>query len=205
MRDLLEPWIRAGDVAGAATVTYPGSPLLAMRLLRPVDRLTFCEPHPAVAKALAGAVARDKRVNIVRRDGYDTLLAWAPPPERRGLVLIDPPFEAGDEFARLATALVAAWRKWPTGVFLAWYPRKDLPAIARFHQQLVAGGLRRMLAIDFDVAAPTREGKLAGCGLLAINPPFTLETEARILLPWLVLRLARGRGAGWRAAWIAGE
>ena len=205
VRELLAPWMTVAGIGESLPETYPGSPVIAQRLLREKDRLTLCELHEADARSLARAIARDRRVNIVRRDGYEALVAWAPPPERRGLALVDPPFEAPDEFPRLAKALETAWRKWATGVYMAWYPRKDLAAVERFYKQLVASGIRRMLAIEFDVATPVKDGRLSGNGLIVINPPFTLEGEARELLAWLAMRLARGRGANWRIDWLAGE
>ena len=201
---LLGPYIRAAGLASdKARSHYPGSPLIAQRLLRSQDRLSLCELHEADARALTTALGRDRRVKAIHIDGYMALNAWVPPVERRGLVLIDPPFEAPDEFITLTDALVAAWRKWPSGTYMVWYPRKDLVTVARFHKKLAASGIERMLAIDCDVACVTADGPLAGSGLIVVNPPFTLEAEARVLLPYLTGLLAQGAGAGWRLDWLA--
>ncbi len=205
-RDLLAPWLRAAGLASeTARTTYPGSPVLAQRLLRSQDKLTLCELHEADARDLKRAVGRDRRVKALNLDGYTALKAYVPPVEKRGLVFIDPPFEASDEFARLATALESAWRKWPTGIYMAWYPRKDLPSVARFKKTLAGGGMRRVMCIEADVAHPEADGPLAGSGLVIVNPPHVLEAEAHAIMPFLTHALARGPSAGWRLEWLAGE
>ncbi len=205
VRDLLSPYIKAAGLASAdARALYPGSPVQAQRLLRAQDRLVLCELHEADAKSLGKAIGRDRRVKALNMDGYMALNAFVPPPERRGLVLVDPPFEEPDEFPRLSTALAGAWAKWRTGTFMAWYPRKDLPAVGAFKASLVRDGLRRVLCLELDVEAPS-EGPLAGSGLVVINPPHVLEEEARAILPFLTALMARGRGAAWRVDWLAGE
>src|ERR1700737_2102543 len=103
---------------------YPGSPLIARALLRPQDRLTACEVEPNARKRLIDALRRDTQARVVDLDGWLALPAFVPPNERRGLVLIDPPFEAKDEFERLATGFSAAFAKWPTGSYVLWYPPK---------------------------------------------------------------------------------
>src|SRR5437868_3009455 len=111
--------------AKAELKAYPGSPLIARALLRPQDRLTACEIEPGARKALIDALRRDTQARVVDLDGWTALNAFVPPNERRGLVLIDPPFEAKDEFERLADGFGEAFRKWPTGSYLIWYPVKS--------------------------------------------------------------------------------
>ena len=126
VRGLLAPYLDAvAALNGDALAVYPGSPALVQRWLRPQDRLIACEREPGAAKALAGNLRGDNRAKAVAIDGYTALNAYVPPKERRGLVLIDPPFEQGDEHARLAHALAGAHRKWPTGIYALWYPIKD--------------------------------------------------------------------------------
>lgn len=146
-------------------------------------------------------MGRDRRVKTLPTDGWTGLNAFIPPKEKRGLVLIDPPFEQGGEFARLADALAAAWRKWPTGVYAAWAPIKDVDTARDFGARVVAAGVKRVLWSEAVVgaassAAPRGGGApLIGTAMLVVNPPFTLEDEARLLLPALAVRLARsGRG-----------
>ena len=206
VRELLTPWMQAaGLFSDTARTHYPGSPLQAQRLLRSQDKLTVCELHDVDAKSLARALGRDRRVKSLRMDGYVALKAYVPPVERRGLVLIDPPFEETDEFARLVTGLEVAWSKWRTGTFMVWYPRKDLPSVGRFKTSLSRGPMRRVLCIECDVEAPAAEASLAGSGLIIVNPPHVLEGEARRLMPFLTQALARGPGAAWRMEWVVGE
>src|SRR5205085_3901176 len=104
---------------------YPGSPLIARGLLRPQDRLVVCELEPKARKALIGVLRRDEQARVVDLDGWMALPAFVPPKERRGLVLIDPPFEAKDEFDKLGECFAAAFAKWPTGIYVIWYPAKS--------------------------------------------------------------------------------
>ena len=209
---LLKPYFdclgpRDGEGRPAA---YPGSPEIARRLLRPQDRLTFCELHPDDAALLDNHCGRDRRVRILDLDGYTGLKAGVPPPERRGLVLIDPPFEQRDEFERMAQAVIGAYRKWPTGTYALWHPLKSGDEGARLGAALAEAGLRRILLLDLVTGhdgPPPRGGglPLTGCGMIVVNPPHVLEAEARTLLPLLAERLAVAPAAGWSAREIAGE
>lgn len=178
---------------------YPGSPLIAAALLRPQDRLVACELHPDAFARLKDALAGDRRARALELDGYQGLKAQTPPPERRGLVLIDPPFEDREEFARLSLALPAAVRKWPTGVFMLWLPVKDPRAAQDFAQGLgeatapLAG--RGALRLDLEVAPPAPDAPLARTALILVNPPFGLFEEAQAILPEFARVLGRGRGA----------
>jgi 23S rRNA (adenine2030-N6)-methyltransferase len=198
--ELLEPWLAAvGPLdAEGRPASYPGSPALAQALLRAQDRLTLCELHPEDMRLLVKRMGRDARLRIVELDGYLALNAFVPPPERRGLVLVDPPFEARDEFSRMAATFATAFRKWPTGTYAFWYPLKDRRASEDFARSIRAAGADKLLRMEFWVDAISAEGPLAGSGLLVVNPPFVLEKEARILLPAFVRLMAQGPGAGWR-------
>jgi 23S rRNA (adenine2030-N6)-methyltransferase len=205
-RDLLKPYLDILRLTpGVAPQSYPGSPVIAQRLLRPIDRLTMCELHEHDARMLNRAIGRDRRVKAIRIDGYVGLNAYIPPVERRGLVLIDPPFEDRDEFDRLAAAIEGAWAKWPTGCYALWYPLKRPLEAAAFARRLGGGDLRRVLRLELDVDTVVEDRPLAGNGMIVVNPPFPLEAEARVILPWLSRTLARGTGAGWRVDWLAGE
>lgn len=199
-RALIAPYL---DVVGAArtgAAPYPGSPLVALRLTRPADRLIFCEIHPRALAGLKAVVGRDKRAKVIDIDGYTALKAYVPPVERRGLVLIDPPFEAPDEFARLTEALVGAWSKWREGVFLVWYPLKDRAAVGALWTALKEAGAPDLLRLELEIDRPRPEGKLVGTGLILINPPYTLEQEMICLLPELRRQLGAADAGfeGWR-------
>ncbi|MBV9567932.1 MAG: 23S rRNA (adenine(2030)-N(6))-methyltransferase RlmJ [Hyphomicrobiales bacterium] len=184
-RDLLAPYLDAvlARGSGGAVKFYPGSPLLALALMRPQDRLIACELEPHAATALARNLKADRRAKVIEQDGWLGLRAHLPPVERRGVVLIDPPFEAEDEFARLAKGIEDAHAKWPTGIYLVWYPVKDASA-AGLARRLARAGIPKILRAEFRLAPPTGEA-LTACGLLVINPPWRLEGELKVILPAL--------------------
>jgi 23S rRNA (adenine2030-N6)-methyltransferase len=191
----------------SATLTrYPGSPLLCRALLRSDDRLIACELEPKAADALAANLGRGRRAKAIAIDGWTALMAYVPPPERRGLVLVDPPYERPDEFARLAEAIVRAHRKWPTGIYLAWYPVKDGAGPDQLARRLAAAGVPKLLRSELSPGAPEEPGRLAASGLIVVNPPWSLEHDLGILLPAVAAVLGReGDGeAAARLDWIAG-
>jgi 23S rRNA (adenine2030-N6)-methyltransferase len=184
----------------AALQAYPGSPLIARALLRPQDRLTACEVERTARKRLIEALRRDAQARVVDLDGWLALPAFVPPKERRGLVLIDPPFEAKDEFERLADGFAEAFPKWPTGSYMLWYPvksRRATDGLARHVAQTVAAAAPpgTLLRLEFSVAPQAAETGLASAGLLIVNPPWTLASELKAILPELEKPLGRG-GAG---------
>ena len=199
---LLKPYldiVRAFNPHPALTA-YPGSPLIARALLRPQDRLTACEVEPNTRKHLIDALRRDAQARVVDLDGWTALPAFVPPNERRGLVLIDPPFEAKDEFERMATGFAEAFVKWPTGVYLLWYPAKSRRAADGLAQRVgeIAGttaGGGKCLRLEFSVAPQTAGAALASAGVLVVNPPWTLADELKAILPELEKPLGQG-GAG---------
>src|SRR5579883_3039836 len=205
---LIAPYLRIVgplDEEGRPKV-YPGSPAIAQALLRPQDRLALCELHPEDRAALVAAMGRDKRLAIVELDGYVALNAWLPPKEKRGLVLIDPPFETPDESKRVVEALARALHKWPRGVYALWRPIKDARDDARFLNAIAALGAPNMLRLELDVGGPQAASAasvpLAKTGLLVVNPPHVLIDEAKALLPYLAKLLARGDGANFFRDWL---
>jgi 23S rRNA (adenine2030-N6)-methyltransferase len=164
---------------------YPGSPRLVRAGLRPGDRFVACELHPQDALALKREFAGDRAVDVRQADGWAVLKALLPPVERRGLVLIDPPFEAADEFDKLARALKQALRRFATGCYAVWYPIKDEEAVEAFGTTLA--GLKTLVLELRLKAVP--EGKLAACGLVVINPPWTFQEAMAEALPWLAAAL----------------
>ena len=184
--------------------TYPGSPAVARALARRQDRLSLCELHPADAATLRARYAGDQNVKTFDLDGWLALGSFVPPKERRGAVLIDPPFEADGEFTRLASGLAGAHARWPTGAYLLWHPIKDLAPARAYERTLRAAGIPKILFAELFIRKPTNE-TFDGCGLVIVNPPFTLEPALRTLLPYLAAALAQGAGAGARFDWLAGE
>src|SRR5471030_2198709 len=166
---------------------YPGSPLIARALLRPQDRLTACEVEPKARKRLIEALRRDTQARVVDLDGWMALPAFVPPNERRGLVLIDPPYEQKDEFERMAEGFAQAFAKWPTGSYLLWYPvksRRATDSLARHVADVVGAGPSpgKCLRLEFSVAPQAVEAGLISAGLLIVNPPWKLLGELKALL-----------------------
>jgi 23S rRNA (adenine2030-N6)-methyltransferase len=176
---------------------YPGSPLIARALLRPQDSMVVSEIEPLARKQLINALRRDTQARVVDLDGWKALAAFVPPKERRGLVLIDPSFEQKNEFERLAEGFATAHAKWPTGIYMMWYPAKNrraTDALAR-HVAAVAtaaGGEGKCLRLEFSVAPQQPDGPLTSTGLLIVNPPWTLASELKLILPELERPLGQG-------------
>jgi len=204
---LLRPYLQAlgAPPREGGPYRYAGSPCLAQKLLRKQDRMTLCELHPEDHRALERNIGRDNRVRVLAEDGYKALKGLTPPTERRGLVLIDPPFESRDEFQAMETALATAWRKWPTGMFALWYPVKEIRPVAQFVERLKDRAIPRMLRLELSVDLIRTDGPLASTGLIIVNPPYVLEAEARALLPYLSKLLARGPGASFAVETVTGE
>jgi 23S rRNA (adenine2030-N6)-methyltransferase len=171
---------------------YPGSPALTRALLRPEDRLVLCELHPEDHATLKARYARDRQVAVHRRDAWEGLGALTPFPERRGLVLIDPPFEQEGEFERLANALATLRHRFRAGVLAAWYPIKHRTPVRAFHHALSDAGVADCLAAEFTLRDPTDPTRLNGCGLLVANAPFGFVDQAREILAALLPALSRG-------------
>lgn len=193
--------VRAAQPTPPALTVYPGSPALAATLLRPHDRLVLCELHPDDADALRREFRNDSRVHVHQRDGYEGMLAFVPPRERRGLVLIDPPYEERDELPYLVDALSRAHARWPTGQYAVWYPIKGRGAIDRFHGALVDAGLRKLLVVEFQA---TPDDALKGAGLVIVNPPWRFDDKLAALLGALGPALGRPQ-ATHRVDWLAPE
>jgi 23S rRNA (adenine2030-N6)-methyltransferase len=180
---------------------YPGSPLIARALLRPQDRLVACELEPKARKQLIRALHRDPQGRVVDLDGWMALPAFVPPNERRGLVLVDPPFESRDEFTRLGDGIAAAHGKWPTGIYMLWYPIKERRAVETLADRIArvanagGGSDAKCLRVEFSVAPQTADSGLVSTGLLIVNPPWTLAAELKAILHELEKPLGQG-GAG---------
>jgi 23S rRNA (adenine2030-N6)-methyltransferase len=176
---------------------YPGSPRLAARLLRRQDRLVAIEKHPDEAEALAKALAVFSNARVVAGDGYARLPALLPPHERRGLVLIDPPYEAEDESIRAVTILAQAHRRFATGVYLLWFPLKSGAAADALAGEMRTRGVAPAIRLDVDVGGGKGAAKerLSSAGLFIVNPPYTLETEMRAAAEFLAPRLGPRGGA----------
>lgn len=207
---LLAPWRLAVATVndGARLLHYPGSPEIVRRLMRNQDRLFANELHVEDHQTLARRYAADRRVRVTGLNAWVALKGLLPPPERRGLTLIDPPYEAADDALRAIDGLAEAHRRFATGVYLLWYPIKaqaDAHALAR---RIAALGLPKTLRAELTVRRADRRDAMNGAGLILVNPPWKIERELKQLLPALAERLADPDArlpGGWRLEWLVGE
>lgn len=176
---------------------YPGSPLIAAKLLRPQDRLVAVEKHPEEAEVLRQVLSIFRKTRVEEGDGYARLAALLPPPERRGVVLMDPPFEAADEFESAAEAVKGAVRRFATGIYLIWYPVKSAAAARAFRDEVLTSGV--VSALNIEIAVEAVEGRLGRAGLLVLNPPFGFDSDMREILALVAPRLPGGRAD---LAWV---
>ncbi len=202
---LLQPYLDAVAAENAAGELryYPGSPRLARELLRAQDRLVVNELHPEDAQQLKELFARDGQSKVLQLNGWTALKSLLPPKERRGVVLVDPPFEEPGELSRLTQGLREATARFPTGTYLLWYPIKDPAPIAAFHRAVAALGLPKLLIAELTVRKITDSTRLNGTGLLILNPPYQLDESLAKLLPFFAKRIGDGDGASHRLAWLA--
>jgi 23S rRNA (adenine2030-N6)-methyltransferase len=194
---LLAPYLDAVWAANPAggLKRYPGSPWIVRKLLRKQDRLSAIELHPAEIAELKMLLAGDFQSRAIELDGWLALGAHLPPKEKRGLVVIDPPFEQDSEFDRMVDGVKGAHKRWPGGTYLLWYPIKDREAVGDFRKRLADSGIPKLIDIRFELRAPSTEPRLDGCGLAVVNPPFTLDAELKVILPALLGVLRDGPGA----------
>jgi 23S rRNA (adenine2030-N6)-methyltransferase len=202
---LLAPYLKAVEALNqdGKLRFYPGSPLVAASLLRPQDHLIACELEPNAAALLTGALRGNRRAKAVTIDGWTALGAYVPPKERRGLVLIDPPFEETGDFERLSNAFSDAYRKWPTGIYMMWYPIKERirpDALARRLQRL---GVPDILRCELTLGPPRDDAGLVGSGLIVVNPPHTLQPDLQRFMPAIARTLSPAAVS--RIDWLAQE
>ncbi|MCM2449955.1 23S rRNA (adenine(2030)-N(6))-methyltransferase RlmJ [Agrobacterium vitis] len=205
--EVLQPYldvVRALNPDGGLT-RYPGSPKLARDLFRPQDRLSAMELHPDDCRTLSRLFEGDYQARITELDGWLALGAHLPPKEKRGIVLVDPPFELDGEYERLVDGLARAYRRFSAGVYCLWYPIKKGAPIAAFHEALKETGIPKMLCAELSVKSDRDLTGLSGSGLIIVNPPFTLKDELHALLPELKRVLAQDRYASQRCFWLRGE
>lgn len=177
---------------------YPGSPLIARYLMRPTDTLIANELHPDDACLLRAELSRAPRAKVMTLDAWTAVKALLPPPERRGIVLIDPPFEKEDEFEKLVAALSDGLKRFANGVFVVWYPIKDPLSADRFASDVRGLGCPSMLNVRLATGRSFAGLGLMETGVMLFNPPYTVADELRLILPWLSEYLAEDAGACFR-------
>jgi 23S rRNA (adenine2030-N6)-methyltransferase len=204
---LLAPYLEAIRAfnSGDQLRRYPGSPVLAQHFLRKQDRLIACELEPHAAKALRHSLRGDDQAKAIEIDGWTGLTAYIPPIERRGVVLIDPPFEQAGDYTRLANALDTARSKWASGTYLLWYPIKGRPEPDALAKRIRRLDLPKVMRIELIVSPLSDPSRLNGCGLIVLNPPWKLADELIALLPTLAALLGRAGKGSSRLDWLTTE
>jgi 23S rRNA (adenine2030-N6)-methyltransferase len=184
---------------------YPGSPRVARYLLRPQDRMVLLEKHPEEAAMLRQEFSGDRQVAVHEQDGYAGLKGFLPPAEKRGLVLIDPPYEEREEFDHVVVGLKTAYERWAGGVFAMWYPIKDRPTVERFHRRLLATGIRKILLTELAIYPLDNAFRLNGCGMIVVNAPWQLDLALETLVPELLSVLRLDHPGRVRVDWLCPE
>jgi len=184
---------------------YPGSPMIAQRLLRQQDTASLFELHSTDFELLQQQLKGDARFRVMKQDGLKGLLALLPPRSRRALVLIDPSYELKTEYQQVVDTLVVAHRKFASGIYALWYPVIDRQRLEEFVGQIQNSGIRNIQRFELAVTADTAARGMTAAGLLVINPPWTLMQSMKVLLPTLLTRLARDSQAFYRAEVLVGE
>ncbi|HEY8587005.1 MAG TPA: 23S rRNA (adenine(2030)-N(6))-methyltransferase RlmJ [Rhodanobacter sp.] len=206
---LLKRWlagIYGGDGNQQGLLRYPGSPLQVARLLRPHDSAQLCELHTEEAAKLRDLFRGNAQVHVHQRDGYEALKALLPPAEKRGLVLIDPPYEAQDaEYKLIEQALKSALLRWPTGIYAVWYPIKLRSQVQPFLRRLQHSGVKRVLRAELLVHPDDSPLRLNGSGMVILNAPWNLDETLREPLRTLASLLAQDQPATWKLDWLLDE
>jgi 23S rRNA (adenine2030-N6)-methyltransferase len=205
--DELEPYLEAvrAENPNGKLRRYPGSPAIAQRFMRAGDRMVLSELNKTDCAALRELFAGERRASVHLMDGYQSLKAHLPPPERRGLVLVDSSFDRAAEFDRLVEAFAEAHRRWATGVYAIWYPLMAPHAMRDFERDVGKTGIRKVLQLELEVRPENWRETLRGCGMLVVNPPFGFTDEARQIVAWLAPVLAHAGAGAHRVHWLAPE
>lgn len=193
--------VKACNPSGKVVI-YPGSPLLAYHQLRAQDRMQVTELHPADAKALTRLFAEKAHVKVSQQDAWQGLKAWLPPQQRRGLVLIDPPYELKQEYRDVITGLQDAYRRFATGTYAIWYPVLERQHCEQFMRQLARTEIPAMLRIELSITDDLAGRGMTGSGMVVINPPWTLAETMKQTLPWLKETLQYQQRGHYRLEWL---
>ncbi|EIZ8956556.1 23S rRNA (adenine(2030)-N(6))-methyltransferase RlmJ [Cronobacter sakazakii] len=184
---------------------YPGSPLIARQLLRPQDSLQLTELHPSDFPLLRGEFQKDERARVERADGYQQLKSKLPPASRRGLILIDPPYEIKTDYQAVVQGISEGYKRFATGVYALWYPVVLRNQIKRMMNDLESTGIRRILQIELAVRPDSDQRGMTASGMIVINPPWKLEQQMATLLPWLHKALVPAGTGHTTLKWVVPE
>jgi 23S rRNA (adenine2030-N6)-methyltransferase len=195
--------VRALNAPGGPLKTYPGSPAIAQALLREKDRLLLCENVPAVFTELKTLLGREPQATLHQRDGYEAH-ALVPPAEKRGLVLVDPPFERRDEFEAMEAFLLKSQARFAGGIYAFWYPLKNSFEVERFGRRIAQASTKPVVDFCLDTGAKA-EGQMRGSGMVVVNPPYRFADEMAPVLADLAKTLSLGARAASHITWLKTE
>ncbi|WP_313683690.1 23S rRNA (adenine(2030)-N(6))-methyltransferase RlmJ [Pantoea sp.] len=184
---------------------YPGSPLIARHLLRQDDKLQLTELHSSDYPLLRNEFSKDSRARVERADGYQQLKSKLPPPTRRGLILIDPPYELKSDYQAVVKGIQEGHKRFGTGIYALWYPVVLRQQIKHMIKDLQATGIRNILQIELAVRPDSDQRGMTASGMIVINPPWKLEQQMKELLPWLHQKLVPAGTGHTRVEWITPE
>jgi 23S rRNA (adenine2030-N6)-methyltransferase len=204
---VLEPYlqiVRTLNPEGTLRV-YPGSPLIARHFRNTASRMVLVELNKVDCEELRAVFMHERRVAVELMDGYQALKAYLPPPERRGLVLLDSSFDRAREFERITKALKEAYARWRTGMYAMWYPIMEPAPMRDFAAAIQRSGITKVLRLEITVRERDDSGIIPGCGMLVINPPWRFEEEATVIVEWLARRLGGGGTGRSRVDWLVME
>lgn len=190
---------------GKALRYYAGSPMIAAQLLRPQDRALLTELHPSDYPLLRNSFKEFKNITVKREDGFQQVKATLPPKERRGLVLIDPPYELKEDYDLVVKAVEEGYKRFATGTYAIWYPVVLRQQAKRIFKGLEASGIRKILKIELAVRPDSDQRGMTASGMIVINPPWTLENQMKAILPYLVKALVPEGTGSWTVEWITPE
>ena len=185
--------------------TYPGSPVIAAHLLRKQDRLFCYELHPREFRVLQEQLKADKRIKTYQNDGFNSSGGLLPPKERRGLVLIDPPYELKTDYQNVVSALQAFYKRFPGGCYLLWYPVVTRSLSRAMERALKTSGIKNMLLLELGVKPDAPGLGMTACGLIIVNPPWALADEMKALMPWLAETLGENQQGHYRIEQLVAE
>lgn len=174
---------------------YPGSPMFARHFLRARDRAWLFELHPADFDLLMNNIGRDRQIRVKQEDGFKGLLSLLPPLSRRGLVLIDPPYEVKTDYRQVVNTVILAHKKFSTGTYAIWYPVVDRTRIDQLEKNFVTSGIKNIQRFELAIAPDSHASGMTSSGMIVINPPWTLMNKMSQLLPKLVKMLTDDAGA----------
>ena len=184
---------------------YAGSPLVATHFLRPQDRALLTELHPTDYPALRNNFKEFTNITTKRDNGFQQLKATLPPKERRGLILIDPPYELKEDYDLVVQALQEGYKRFATGIYAVWYPVVWRRQVKQMIKKLEASGIRKILQIELAVRPDSEQRGMTASGMIVINPPWTLEAQMKKILPYLTDVLVPEGTGKWQLTWIVPE